>query len=285
MPEIKLKRFSRGIIENHLEQVNNKSATVEEQPQPIQEPVSEPNNMNEPFIEMKDLFEDLNNENFVFENEAKQTKAEKENIKLEREKLKLDVARQKEEERKLKEMNKINSKKPASKQSVNHSSNDDELFSSTPTELLGLDKRQLLAKLNQYRALFPKQLKTFKIKKNPTIEDLQNAIAECDAIVATESVEGFMTDSILQCLIMIEGVSARTKYNVSGMSEMLRENPQFNQLCKQLYIKHKVFSNIPPEYQMIMLVATTAMIAKSKNDKKKELESILNKPINPGFLI
>ena len=165
MPEIKVKKFSRSNIEKHLE--------VVEQPvqQPVQEAIIEPNNLNDKFEqmpdmpEMEDLFEDLNNENFVFENDAKKTKSEKEQIKLEREKLKLDVARKKEEERSLKELQKINSKKPT-KATAKKSSDDDELFSSTPTELLGLDKRQLLAKLNQYKALFPKQLKTFKIKKN-----------------------------------------------------------------------------------------------------------------------
>ena len=215
----------------------------------------------------------INNENFVVDNEAKQTKSEKENIKLEKEKLKLNVARQKEEERKAIAEIKINSKKPT-KSAIAHN-NDDDIFSGTPTELLGLDKRQLLSKINQYKALFPNQLKSFKIKKNPTIEDMQNALAEMDAIVQTDSVEGFITDSILQCLVMIEGVSARTKYNISGMSEMLSSNPQFLQLCKVLYIKHKVFSAIPPEMQMIMLIATTAMVAKTKNDKKKELELIL----------
>jgi hypothetical protein len=284
MPEIKVKKFSRSNIESHL---NAKQAEVVQEP--AQEVIVEPNNLNEKFEEMpempemQDLFEDLNNENFVFESDVKKTKSEKEQIKLERERLKLDVARKKEEERSIKELQKINNKKPT-KATAKKSGDEDELFSSTPTELLGLDKRQLLAKLNQYKALFPKQLKTFKIKKNPTMEDLQNAIAECDAIVQTDSVEGFMTDSILQCITMIEGVSARTRYNVSGMAEMLRDNKQFHELCKVLYIKHQVFGNVPPEYQMMMLVATTAMIAKSKNDKKSSLDAILSKQIDPALL-
>ena len=65
--------------------------------------------------------------------------------------------------------NKIDNKKPV-KQTAVH--NDDDIFSGTPTELLGLDKRQLLSKINQYKALFPNQLKSFKIKKNPSVENL-----------------------------------------------------------------------------------------------------------------
>lgn len=237
MPTVNFKKFSRGVIENHLNNSKPVEQPTEQAPvveQPI-EPIIEPNkDLNEQFVEMQDLFQDLDNEHFTFENEEKKTKSEKEQIKLERERLKLDVARKKEEERSLKEMNKINNKKIPkcnALKKITGNTDEDDLYSSTPTELLGLDKRALLAKLNQYKALFPKQLKTFKIKKNPTLEDLQNAITECDAIVQTDSVEGFVTDSILQCLTMIEGVSARTKYNVSGMADMLKENEQFHQLC------------------------------------------------------
>ena len=293
MPKINLKKFSRGVIENHLNNQQPAEQPAEQAPvveQPTdQSPIIEPNkDLNEQFVEMQDLFQDLDNEHFTFENEEKKTKSEKEQIKLERERLKLDVARKKEEERSLKEMNKINNKKiPKSNalKKLTGNTDEDDLYSSTPTELLGLDKRALLAKIHQYRALFPKQLKTFKIKKNPTTEDLQNAIAEMDAIVSTDSVEGFVTDSILHCIVMIEGVSSKTKYNVSGMAEMLKENEQFHQLCKVLYIKHKVFINIPPEMQMLMLVSTTALIAKAKNDKKRDLEVILNKPIDPNLLV
>jgi hypothetical protein len=46
-----------------------------------------------------------------------------------------------------------------------------------------------------------------------------------------------------------------------------------------LYIKYKVFSNIPPEWSIVILVATTAYICKNKNTRKKELEIFLNAKI------
>ena len=35
----------------------------------------------------------------------------------------------------------------------------------------------------------------------------------------------------------------------------------------------------PPEFQLVLLVGTTALLCKTKNDKKLELESFLNEPI------
>jgi hypothetical protein len=46
-----------------------------------------------------------------------------------------------------------------------------------------------------------------------------------------------------------------------------------------LYIKYKVFSNIPPEWSIIILVSTTAYMCKVKNSRKKDLEVFLNAKI------
>ena len=104
---------------------------------------------------------------------------------------------------------------------------------------------------------------------------------EMDVMVNCSSVEDFLNDSILQCLKMIEGASSYTRYDVSGMSDLLRQNKQFHQLSKMLYIKYKVFSNIPPEYQMVMLMATTAYVCVEKNKRKASLEEYLNTAITP----
>jgi hypothetical protein len=148
--------------------------------------------------------------------------------------------------------------------------------------ILGKDRRILTSKIQQYKNLFPEILGKFKLKKNPTIEDLQEAFDEMDVIVNCSSVEDFLNDSILQCLKMIEGASSYTRYDVSGMSDLLRQNKQFHQLSKMLYIKYKVFSNIPPEYQMVMLMATTAYVCVEKNKRKASLEEYLNTAIPPN---
>lgn len=150
-----------------------------------------------------------------------------------------------------------------------------------PTELMGKDKRALIAKINQYKALFPDKLGDFKIKKNPTIRDLQDVLLEFDAIVETSNVDGFITEGILMTLRQIEGVTANSKnFNISGMSEMLKANKEFHTVCKQLYIKYGVFSSVPPEHKLFMIVFTTAYVARAKNAKKADIEKFLNEPAN-----
>lgn len=145
------------------------------------------------------------------------------------------------------------------------------LFSDEPSNIYGREKLVLISKINQYKSLFPDKLKTFKIKKNPSLTDLQIALDECTAIVETDNVEKFMTDSIIEIIRLTETTSTQTDYDISGMAEMLKMNKQFHSLCKQIYIKHKVFAQIPPEYQMLMLISVTACMARQKNVKKKEI--------------
>ena len=156
---------------------------------------------------------------------------------------------------------------------------DDSLFGDDATPILGKDKRILIAKLHQYKNLFPNELKKFKIKTNSSPDQLKACLDEMEAIVETSSIDQFLTDSILQCIKLIETGTSRTKYNISGTAEMLKSNPQFHNLIKQLYVKYNVFSKVPPEFQLVLLVGTTALLCKTKNDKKLELESFLNEPI------
>jgi hypothetical protein len=159
---------------------------------------------------------------------------------------------------------------------------DDSLFDEVGTVCLGRDKRELIAKVNQYKNLFPDELKKFKLKKGATVEELKVYLEEMESIVDCSSVENFLTDSILQCIRIVEGVSAiSSKYNIQGCADLLKSNKQFHSLCKQLYIKYKVFSSVPPEYQLLMLVATTAYICKAKNQNKGSIEAYLNQPLNP----
>ena len=156
---------------------------------------------------------------------------------------------------------------------------DNSLFDDKGTEILGKEKRILLSKIQQYKNLFPDELKKFKIKKNCSLQDLNLYLEEMETIVNTDSVEQFLTDSIIQCIKLTEGISSYTKYDISGCADMLKGNKQFHTLCKQLYIKYKVFSNIPPEYSIVILVSTTAYMCRVKNARKKELDVYLNTKI------
>ena len=135
-------------------------------------------------------------------------------------------------------------------------------------------------KIKQYKTLFPDELKTFKIKPNCSIGELKAYLDEIDVIVSTSDVDQFLTDSILQCIKLIEIPTSRFKnFNITGLSDMLKSNKQFHQLCKKLYLKYGCFDNVPPEYQLVLLVATTAYVCKNKNSGRNELELYLNEPI------
>ena len=158
---------------------------------------------------------------------------------------------------------------------------DDSLFDEIGTVCLGRDKRELIAKINQYKNLFPDELKKFKVKKGANVEELKVFLSEMESIVDCSNVENFLNDSILQCIKLIEGASSySTKYNIQGCAYLLKSNKQFHSLTKQLYIKYKVFSAIPCEFQLLMLVATSAYICKAKNNNRGNLEAYLNQPIN-----
>jgi uncharacterized membrane protein YheB (UPF0754 family) len=156
----------------------------------------------------------------------------------------------------------------------------DELFADEATVILGREKIILMKQIRQYKSLFPEELNKFKIKKNPNADELKNALQEMEVLVETGGVNDFMMDSVIQSIKMIEGVSAySSKYDIRGCADLLKSNKQFHSLCKQLFIKYQIFSQVPCEYQLLFLVATTAYIANNKNKNKHEINAYLNEPI------
>ena len=150
---------------------------------------------------------------------------------------------------------------------------DKEIYSDKPTEILGQNKRVLMAKILQYKTVFPDELKGFKIKKDPTDSELEQYLLEAEIIVNTSSVENMITDLILNVIKMMEYASSYTKKDLTGMAELLKEDKQFLQLTKLLYCKYSVFSKIPVEAQLILCIASKGVICIKKNDIKKKLEN------------
>ena len=218
------------------------------------EPLEEENDIvsNDPFLD------DLNNENFI------EPPSEKE---------------QKLQEKEYKEQVKIQKKNQLKEQKVNSIFETSDLFDETGTEIIGRDRRVIINKLNQYRSLFPKELSKFKVKKGASIDELQAYLQEMSTIVECSSYDNFLSDSIIQTVKLIEGATQPTRYDISGCADMLKANPQFNNLLKQLYVKYNVFSKIPPEIQMVLLVSTTAYICIYKNINKASLTNYLNTPM------
>ena len=299
---INIKRFSRSKVDKPEEPEvkrprgrpkKNTSVEPEAPPSPKPEPepeslyeedsvseMSEDNNINQD----DDFLADLNNVNFR-EPPTKEEIKEKERIQKEIEKSQQKAAKAEKKSRldldSIFKRAKAQSVPKATKPQKSQYEDDNSLFDDKGTELLGRDKRMLLSKIQQYKSLFPEELGKFKIKKNCSAEDLKLYLSEMESIVDTSSVEQFLTDSILQCIKLTEGVSSYTKYDITGCADLLKANKQFHTLTKQMYIKYKVFEKVPPEYSLAVLVATTAYVCKNKNAKKKEIESFLNQPIQP----
>jgi hypothetical protein len=230
--------------------------------------------------EPDDDLDNLTNSKYTSSVLAKQQQEEyqKNAEKLKKEAEKAEKEAQKENERMIKELSK--KKRSNGARSAPSKEDTDSLFDDKGSEILGKNKRVLLNKVKQYKNLFPEELKGFKIKKNPTEKDLEEAIEEMSVIVDTSTVDQFLIDAIFQVIKVIEGISANTKsYNITGLADILKANKQFHTLAKQLFIKYGCYSNIPPEYQMVLIVATSAYICRQKNMKKGEIEKFLNQPI------
>jgi hypothetical protein len=177
-----------------------------------------------------------------------------------KEKLKLDALKAREREaRKF-------------KKEVKHPENEDDIFSKEGSEIIGIEKRTLMKKLQQYKFLFPKELKGFKVKKGGSIEELQQYITECEAIVSLDGTERFVLDGLYHAIAVVEGVSAYTQdWDISGLSQLLKQNLQFQQLAKILFVKYNTFSKVAPEYQAVFIVLTTSYICKVGNSQRKKM--------------
>ena len=59
---------------------------------------------------------------------------------------------------------------------------------------------------------------------------------------STSDVDAFLRDRISQSINLIENpTSKRNNPNITGLSHMLKNNKQFQQLCKKLYLKYACF--------------------------------------------
>lgn len=152
-----------------------------------------------------------------------------------------------------------------------------DLFSEKPTPIMGKNRRELLTRLSEYRTLFPQELKNFKVKQNATDTQLQEALDEAETIVSCNGVGKMLDEAILTAVQTAEAVSSRTeRFDISGTADALRANPEFARLTKLIWIKHRVFAAAPPEAQLMLVVASTAMIMRQRNIKRKEIDGLLS---------
>lgn len=280
--KVNVKKFSRSKKIEPIEQIEEKGIAEQE---PEIKNIIETNDDydasdeldNEEEEEKDDFLTDLTNDRYVeppTQSEVKEK--EKQQKEIMKERMKMEKEREKQEKEYLKQL-KQEQKKETKFINILESNND--LFSDTPTEIVGKEKRELINKITQYRNLFPKELAKFKVKKNCNVEELKAYLIEAESIVECSSVDGFITDSILQCIKLVEIGSNRTRFNISGCADALKANPKFHSLLKQLYCKYGCFNKIPAEYQLMMMVSTTSYMCMNKNRNKASFEQYLNQPM------
>lgn len=148
------------------------------------------------------------------------------------------------------------------------------------TPILGRGKRELLQKMGQMKALFPDELSKFKIKPNASESDLEQALTEMNNIVECGGICDLINEAFFTSVAVVENVSSRfQRMDISGCSALLRSNSQVHKLLKLLSIKYNVFSQAPPEAQLLLITVSTAMICRTNNIKRRELNDILNVPL------
>ena len=105
-----------------------------------------------------------------------------------------------------------------------------------------------------------------------TTEDLDKYIEEVDAILATSKLDSFMTEAVHYIINVVEKMSLMTKdYDLSGLSDSLRNNREFQDLIRLLSIKYNTFQNVSPEIQLAIIVASTSYITIMTNRQKKKM--------------
>ena len=137
----------------------------------------------------------------------------------------------------------------------------------------------MLAKINKYKKLFKNELSDYRINKNASEDELKNHITNIQDLLDSNEVDNYINDSIYHCIKMIEPFTNKTKYNITGLSALLKMNPQFDIMCKKLMLKYNCFSNTPLEYQMVMLVSTSIYLTIQMNKSKPAMEQFLNQKI------
>ena len=216
---------------------------------------------------MSDFLKNLENGSFTPEPSEKDVKQLKREAKEYEREVKRQVAEQERQQRKLEKQMKKEEEDEGDKPA-------------------GPEKIRLIMKIKKYQELFPDEVKHFKMKKNPSVEQLEAYIEELQIITESGGMDAFFNDIVLECIKGVENISTCTEnYNISGVSILLKSNKKFNTLCKQLQLKYNIFVNVPPEIQLVLIISTTSMLCMNKNKNKKELNSYLDQPIEREIII
>lgn len=147
------------------------------------------------------------------------------------------------------------------------------------TPIYGKTKLVLIRRLQEYKRLFP-QLATFHYSNDQDEDELQAVLNEFQSIIQINNQDDFIEETIFQSIRMCEGFSTKTKYDISGLSIILKHNKGFTDILKILHLKYSSYLNIPPEAQACLIISCSIAIVLQKNQNKSSRDSYLNEPIN-----
>ena len=205
--------------------------------------------------------EELDNDKYISEIETEKKKKQSKKVIIEAQKeekrqIQLDLQKQKfqdKEEKKIK---------------------DAEQYS----EIQGVSRLTKLNTINKYKLLFP-ELKDFTFKKNSSSEELSIIITELQTIVELSSIDDFLLNSIYDTLLMIEPYTVPTTCNITGISTMLKLNPNFTSILKKLILKYDLSTSTSPEIQLIIIVKTSLYMTIQRNQQNTQINEYLNQKI------
>ena len=147
------------------------------------------------------------------------------------------------------------------------------------SEIQGVSRLTKLNTIKKYKLLFPDELKDFTFKKNASSDELSIIITELQTIVEFSSIDDFLLNSIYDTLLMIEPYTIPTRCNITGISTMLKLNPNFTSILKKLILKYDLSTSTSPEIQLIIIVTTSLYMTIEKNQQKSQIDQYLNQKI------
>ena len=147
------------------------------------------------------------------------------------------------------------------------------------TEKVSKTKRQLSTKINKYKKLFKNELSDYKIKKGSTEAELKEHIINIQDLLDSSEIDTYINDSIYATLKMIEPYTTNSRYDIRGLSDMLKLNQNFDMMVKKLMLKYNCFNSTPIEYQMIIIINTSVYITIQNNNSRPALNEYLNQKI------
>ena len=81
-----------------------------------------------------------------------------------------------------------------------------------------------------------------------------------------------MTEAVHFVINVVEKLSLTTKdYDLTGLSDSLRNSKEFCDLIRLLSMKYNQFKNVSPEIQLAFVVSYTSYICVISNRQKKQL--------------